>query len=77
MSDRNQLFAVQGIGENTAEQAEDDERESLKKTGETELHRRAGQLINLIEARDVAHIVRSIGAENCDENEPVVADQKR
>jgi hypothetical protein len=77
MSDGDQLLAVQRIGENTTEQAEDDEWQSLKKSGQAELHRRTGQLVNLVEARDVAHIVRCVGAENRDENEPVIADQER
>ena len=77
MRDRDQFLSIQCIGEHTTEQTENNKWESLKKTGEAELHRRTGQLVNLIEARDVAHIVRGVGTEDRNENEPVIADQER
>src|SRR5581483_1110143 len=65
------------VSASTPPKAEDDERQSLKKTGEAELHRRPRQVIDLVEARDVAHVVGGIGAQNAGEDQPVVADQQR
>ena len=77
VGDRDQLFAIQCVGENAAEQAEDDKGKCLKKAGQSELHGRARKVIHLIKTRHVAHVIGSVGTENRDENQAIIANQQR
>src|SRR6266404_6283768 len=77
MRDRDQILAIERVGQNPAKKTEDNKWQRLKKTRQTKLHRRSRKLIHLIEARHIAHVVRRVAAENGDEDQTIVANQER
>src|SRR5262249_45374610 len=67
----------EGVGQHAGEKSHHDVRQRLEKAGEAELKRRAGEMVDLIEVRDVAdlHADRRQYARTPDERE--IADEKR
>jgi hypothetical protein len=49
----------------------------LEETGQAELHRGTGKLVDLVEACHIAHVICRAAAENNQENQAIIAEKER